>query len=335
MSSSPGPGGQIIQGQQPPPSAATGDSVRLDNRRSRWRPKKIHWRPRKLSKHLALAVIGLGFLAGGLLMYLYSGPGELASPPFTTIQLQSTFSIAEILYDVSEPAPSITQITIYVQLPAKQLHPPAKAKAAELWLEVPPGIAFQTCPPDSCRFDPNDQAYTWLQPLDFRYEDPDNKSGEAKATFSIKAHSLGYVANYINASAAIPRVVFWAPRKPPATFLKLYKVTSAHNYDWSTLHPQLANASEVIWSEPMTSAAEGTVAVGADQANELKENYEILFAGALIGLAGGALLAAAQEWLHRNDDEATMKAMVGALQFHLGGGRPPGGGQEREGDVKD
>lgn len=338
MSSSPDPGGQTTQGQQFPPSSATGDSVRPRNGRSRWPPKKMQWRPGKLSKHLALAVIGLGFLAGGLLMYLYAAPGELASPPFTTIQLQSTFSIAEILYDVSEPASSITKITIYVQLPAGQLHVPAKAPVADLWLEVPPGTAFQTCPPDSCRFDPNEKEYTWLQPLDFKYEDSDSKSGEAIATFSVKAHSLGYAANYINASAAIPRVVFPGPGAGGSTFYTLYNVTSADSYDWSTFQPQLASASEVLWSEPVTSAAEGKVAIGANQANETRENYETLFAGALIGLAGGALLAAVQEWLHRNDDEAAVKAMVGALQFHLGGGRGPGGergGQGREGDEED
>ncbi len=208
MSSSPDLGGRIIQGQQSQPSSAPGDSVRLRNRRSRWRPKKIQWRPRKPSKHVALAIIGLGFLAGGVLVYLYAAPGELATPPFTTIQLQSTFPIAEILYDVSMPAPSITNITIYVQLPANQLHVPAKASAADLWLEVPPGTVYQNCPPGPCRLDPNEKEYIWLQPLDFKYEDKDNKSGEAIATFTVKAHSLGYAADYINASAAIPRVVF-------------------------------------------------------------------------------------------------------------------------------
>lgn len=322
----------MIQGQQAPPSSVTGDSLRPRNWRSRWRPRKIRWRPGKLSKHLALAVIGLVFLAGGLSMYLYAAPGDLAAPPFTTIQLKSTFSIGEILYDVSKPASSITKITIFVQLPTGQLHTPAKAPTADLWLEVPPGTTFQTCPPDSCRLDPNEKEYTWLQPLDFKYEDTDSKSAEAIATFSVKAHSLGYAADYINAAAAIPRVVFSGPGADGSTFYTQYNVTSGAPYDWSTFQPQLANASEVLWSEPLTSAAEGTVAVGANQANEAKENYETLFAGALIGLAGGALLAAAQEWLHRNDEAATVKAIVGALQSRIGGER---GGQRPGRDVED
>ena len=193
-----------------------------------------------------------------------------------------------------------------------------------LSMEIPPGTVFQSCPPDSCRYDPNEKEYTWLQPLDFKYEDRDSNSGEAIAKFSVQTPSLGYAVNYTNAAAAIPRVVFSAPQAVTTTFYTLYNVTSASNYDWSGFQPQLANGSEVLWDEPVATAAEGTVALGANQANESRENYETLFAGALIGLAGGALVAAVQEWLHRDDDEATAHAMIAAVRLHFGAGPAPG-----------
>lgn len=303
-----------------PSTSVADDSGRPRGGKSRWRFKKIPWRPRKIPAYLAMAVIGLALLVGGLLMYSYAAPGELAAPPFTIIQLQSKFPIAGILYDVSEPTASITDISIYVQLPTNQLHAPVKAPAAELWLEMPPGIDFQSCSRDSCRFDPNDEEYVWTQRLDFKYEDFDTKSGEAVAKFFVKAHSLGYANNEINSSAAMPRVVFSGPGSAETTLYTRYNVTSADNYDWSTFRPQLASTREVLWSEPVTNAAEGTVVTGTDQANVSKQNRETLFAGALIGLAGGALVAAVQEWLHRNDDKATAKAMVDALPSHLGVG---------------
>jgi hypothetical protein len=84
----------------------------------------------------------------------------------------------------------------------------------------------------------------------------------------------------------------------------------------------VTNASEVLWSEPLASGViQGAAAVGINHANEAKDNYETFIAGALIALAGGALLAAVQEWLHRNDDAATAKAMIRALKFPFGDGR--------------
>lgn len=273
----------------------------------------IRWRPRKLPAYLALMVIGLVFLVGGILVYVYAAPAELAAPPFTTIQLQSEFPIRGILYSVSEPASSITDIAIFVELPANQPHVPAKAPAARLWLEMPSGINFQKCPADRCSFDRNDNEYVWFQRLDFKYEDSNRKSGEAVARFSVKAHSLGYANNDINSSAAIPAVVFSGPGSAATMLYTRYNVPAADSYDWS-FRPQWATSSQVQWGEPVSSAAEGTVTAGTDQANVSKQNYETLLAGALIGLAGGALVAAVQEWLHRNDDEATAKAVVSALQ---------------------
>jgi hypothetical protein len=253
-------------------------------------------------KPIVLAIIGVGLGLGALA--LYSSPGELSTPSFATIQLKSTFPIAAIRYDVSQSqtSPSIAKITIYVQLPNNVVHTPTKAPAAGLWLEAPPGIAFEACPSDACRFDPNEREYTWFQALDFKYEDFDNKSGEALATFFVKARSFGYVFNDINASAAIPRVVFLGPGSVTPILYTEYNVTSASSYDWSTFQPQLTNTSAVLWDETVTSgAAPGIVVVGINHANEAKGNYETFFAGALIGVAGGALVAAVQEALPAKD----------------------------------
>ena len=160
-------------------------------------------------------------------------------------------------------------------------------------------------------------SYSWSQLLDFKYEDFDNNSGEAIARFSVKANSFGYAFNDVNASAAIPRVVFSEPDSVTPILYTEYNVTSADSYDWSTFQPQVTNANEVLWDEPVTSGVvQGIVAGGINHANEAKDNTKTFIAGALIGLAGGALLSAFQEWLHRNDDAATAKAMISALRFY-------------------
>lgn len=306
MASVPEMGGPITEGQQPPLNSATADGARHDGAWSRW------WRSKRIWKPFILSVIGVGFLLGGF--WMYSSPGELSTPSFATIQLKSAFPIGSILYDVSQTSPSIAKITVFVDLPGNVLHTPTKAPAVDLWLEVPYGIGFETCP-KACRRDPNEQEYTWLQTLDFKYEDSDANSGEALAIFSVEAHNFGYVFNDVNAAAAIPRVVLVGQGAATPILYTEYNVTSANSYDWSSLQPQLTNASEVRWDEPVTSGATpGTVAVGMDQANEAQDNFETFIAGAFIGVAAGALLAAAQEWLHRNDDADTAKAVIGALR---------------------
>jgi hypothetical protein len=292
----PGAPGTLTSRLEPQPSgpslsSATADSARHDNARNRWLSKKI-LRP------IVLAAVGVGLFFGALA--LYSSPGELSAPSFTTIQLQSTFPISIITYDVRQISPSIAEVRIAVQLPPGVIHPPSKAPAPVVWLELPPGTGFKTCPKDTCFLDPVDKEYWSSWTPDFAYENLSSDSGYAWGTFFVKAHNFGYVFNNINASAALPRVDYNGPGS--AALDTRYNVISADGYDWSAFQPQLINSTQIFWDEPVTGGATaGIVAVGINHANEAKDSNETFFAGALIGLAGGALLAAVQEALHAND----------------------------------
>lgn len=281
----------------PPPGPDAADSGRPHDK-GPWRPSK------KISIAIAFAGVGVGLILGALWLYYLSSPSQLSAPSFATVQVAATFPIAEIRYDASssQSSPSVTKITIYVQLPSNVLNTPAGA-AAVLYLEAPSGISFDSCPRSACRFDPNEDAYTSTQTLNFIYEDTDNNSGEAIATFFVNAGSFGYVNNDINAMAAIPRVIFVGPASVALEFYTDYDdVAAPDNYDWSAPSPQLKNASKIRWDEPVSGgAAPGEVAVGINSANQSWDNYRIFIAGALLGLAGGALLLALQEALHADD----------------------------------
>lgn len=281
----------------PPPSSDATDGGRPDAKRRRLPSKKF-------SIPAVFAVVGVGLILGALWLYYLSSPGQLSAPSFATVQLASSFPIAEIRYDASSSpsAPAITKITIYVQLPSNVLNTPPGA-AAVLYLEAPSGIYFESCPRGACRFDPNEDAYTSTQTLNFIYEDTDDNSAEAIATFFVKAGSFGYVNNDIDASAAIPRVIFLGPASvTPEFYIDYNNVAAPDDYDWSAPSPQLKNASEIRWDEPVSGgAAPGEVAAGINSANESWDSYKIFIAGALLGLAGGALLLALQEALHAND----------------------------------
>lgn len=288
-----------LEPDQPSPqrSADATDGGRPDAKRRRRPPKKV-------SIPVVFAVVGVGLILGALWLYYLSSPGQLSAPSFATVQLASTFPVAEIRYDASSSpsAPAITKITIYVQLPSNVLNTPTGASAV-LYLEAPSGISFESCPRSACRFDPNEDAYTSSQTLNFIYEDTDDNSGEAIATFFVKTGSFGYVNNDIDASAAIPRVIFLGQASvTPEFYIDYDNVAAPDDYDWSAPSPQLKNASEIRWDEPVSGgAAPGGVAVGINSANESWDSYKIFIAGALLGLAGGALLLALQEALHAND----------------------------------
>ena len=120
-----------------PGSAAVASEHHHDRRRNRPLWKKI-------LTPIVLAVIGgILFLAA---IALYSSPGELPSPPYSTLEIVSTFSINSIYYDVSQVSPSTAKIYVQLALRGGVQHPPAKAAAPSFYLLLSSGIHFKTCP---------------------------------------------------------------------------------------------------------------------------------------------------------------------------------------------
>jgi len=267
--------------------------------------KRFKWPSRKVAIPVIFGVVGVVLTLGSIGLYFLSSPGQLTALSYTTVQVNSSFPIAELRYEVrpSSTYPSITIITIFAQLPNNVLNPPAKAAAATAYLQLPAGVSFATCP-RSCDLDPNANAYIWSQPLNFEYMDKDSGSGVAEATFPVKDSSFGYAANGTTASAAIPKAFYLGPGSAPAQLYASYDNVGAPNaYDWSGLQPQSTSASEIIWDESVPSGGTlGEIDQGVNDDAQSQDGYKIFLAGALIGLAGGALLAALQEALHAKDD---------------------------------
>jgi len=285
------------QPSRPPEGLAAAASAHHDDRpRSRRLPKKI------LRPVILAALGGVLFIVA---LILYPSPSESPTPSYVTIETTSTVSVGIIGYQVSQVTPSIAKVVIEIILPTGVTYPPGEAPVLKLSLYLPPGTAFRTCPSDFCTL-LGGNYYQWAETLDFSSETPGGgtSSGEAIATFFVRAHSFGYGTDGINASAAIPQVFYQGPGSP-ALEVAYFNATSADSYDWSAFPAEEVNANLAFWDEPLTSGvAPGRVAVGIDHASETRANNETFIAGALIGLAGGALLSAVQEALHANDNSA-------------------------------
>jgi hypothetical protein len=239
-----------------------------------------------------LAFVGVALFLGGL--KLYPSTNEPPTPPYANLGISSTFPIGYILYSVDQVSPSIAKIKVVTELPVGAPKPTA---AAQLVMAPPIGTRFETCPIPACQFTPHSEISVWQKPLSF------TKTGntvEAVDYFFVKARDFGDTYNGVTAAAAIPSVVYKGPGMP--TFYTQYRIPSASSYDWSTFPTQFANGTFASWAEPVTNGeTSGKAAVGIDHANQATADNHTFLAGALIGLAGGALLSAIQEALHAND----------------------------------
>jgi hypothetical protein len=265
----------------PVAAAAEGHDDRLRSR-PRWK---------KILTPIVLALIGVVLFL--VAIALYSSPGELPTPPYATVGVVSLRPIGDIIYAAQQVSPSIAMVTIKVDLPGGTANPTAGTEIAKAVFFPPIGIKFQTCS-SPCESAPDGMEMSWAKPLILE------KNDYAEATYFVKDNDFGLTYNGIDASAAIPEVYYKGPGTP--TLQAQYDIPSASSYDWSSFPALYANDIFATWEEPVANGrVPGRAAVGINHAEQASDDNKTFFAGALIGLAGGALLSAVQEALHAND----------------------------------
>ncbi len=288
------PAAEVEGSQGPRPSESTVPVVsgnHDDRSRSRSPLKKI-------LVPVALAVIGLALLLGAFL--LYPSQTQPPTPSYATLDLYTTFPISDIDYTVNQVSSSIAEMKIEVVLPTPR--PPASAHAAQLLIAPPFGTHFSTCPSRYCYAVSTENLEIWHVSLGFKtVRGLTGSSGEAFLDLFVKARSLGETFNGVTADAAIPQV--FCNDCVGTTLETQYNIPSASSYDWSSFPTQFANGTYARWNESVTESGVtgGKAAVGVNHTNQANDDNKTFVAGALLGLAGGALLSAVQEALHAND----------------------------------
>jgi hypothetical protein len=228
---------------------------------------------------------------------LYPTTQESPTPVYAQLVVASLRPVELIQYSVYQVSPAIAKMDILVQLPSGAAVPPAGTPVADLIISPPIGISFTTCPPHVCESE-NNSISSWKTSLTFFQ----STSGLATAfaDFYVRARSYGETYNGVNAAAAVPEVTYSGSGTP--VFQTQYQIPHASSYDWSSFPVQFANATFATWTQPMTGGQlAGRDAVGLDYANQSRDGYYTFLAGAILGLAGGAVLSAFQEALHAND----------------------------------
>lgn len=280
----------VSQGAESPPPEPPDETPQL-------RPRHKQPRRKKILTSLVLAAFGLVLLLLAILFYPSPATG-VSTPPYSRLGITTTFPIAVIGVKVVQVSPTLAKMSFTVELPTGKTAPPA-GSTASLIVAPPLGTAFRDCPASSCTRVPGvPPGFIWHEQLAFSHST--GLSGKATADVFVKASRFGVAFNGVNATAAIPEVIYQGPGNPMMAVA--YDIPSASSYDWASFPTAAVNSSTAIWQMSLASGdTAGRAAVGINPAGQASHDTGTFIAGALIGLAGGAILSAVQEAFHVGD----------------------------------
>ncbi len=261
-----------------PPSAQSSESESQDLMAQDSPPPQTAAVKRPVWKRIVTPLIlgGLGVVL--LLLAIGEYPSVTTGLPYPglpELEIYTRVPVASIEYTVTQVPPAKAELKITLLGTRAGRPVPQAQRSVTLYLVLPQGpeLLFKTVP---------------FRPVGVL---------TAIANFSMSARSSGVVFNGVTASAAIPTVLYHGTGKPAlaATFY----IPSASSYDWSSFSPVgTNNSSAAWWVQPVGSDTPGRVAIGIDYARQASDSNQTFIAGALLGLAGAAILSAVQEALH-------------------------------------
>jgi hypothetical protein len=218
-------------------------------------------------------------------------------PAYSKIYIETSvpISLASVIIDQG-------RITVVVVLPEGAHTPPANAKE-DIRIELPNGASFHNC--SDC-VDYQSSAVFGLPSYATDKLTFSNKffghpaiSMVATVSFHVTPSYFGMDFDGSNAYAAIPEIILKQPRLQGYQLAANFLIPSASSYDWSSSTPTSVDSSSIHWIEDLKSGGiAGRTTVGVNHAREANDVTLSFLAGALIGLAGGAILSAMQEALH-------------------------------------
>jgi len=257
--------------------------------------------PHKIVTAVVLLLVAAAFAI--MALELYPSTAQLPTPPYAALGVATAAGPVQIIrYRVAQVSPTRAEMLVTVEMPfgAKIPAPGAVDVAA-----YPPiGTRFTTCPAPNCKLVAALGLVSWEKPLIFsmRLNGAGQLVPTAETGFLVNGSGFGVTYNSATASAAIPQVLYGGAGGTP-TLVTQYNIPGASSYDWSAFPTRFANDRFATWSELVTSGdVEGRDAVGINHASQSSQSNDTFIAGALIGLAGGALISCFQEVMHARDD---------------------------------
>lgn len=277
-------------------SSKDGHSPALANhRRSRWR---------KLFIPFAFFAMSAGL--GILTFTVVYPPAEtgIPEPYYSTMQIYTSAPINSVGVTVEQDNPKTTAV-VAVSIGLVQ-NASTRPQNGTILLTLPVGITFRCDPTAYCR---NRTSVAPSAEIErFRF-----KSGSASCFFLISAHNFSVNFDDINAYAAIPEIILHlkGPGSENPIMIIGFHVPAPASYDWSSFPSSFPSSFSpsrggptIAWAEPLVGGeTPGRVINGTNHARQRTDANMTFLAGALIGVAGAALLISVQEAMHSSDGE--------------------------------
>ena len=249
---------------------------RRASNRSRWK---------KIFTPIVLGIVGLLLLLSARLEY---------PPAVTDVANASLFTLA---IDTSEPVSAIVCIVAQTSSAKTEVLIGVAHAGASRPRDAASRVTIVLYPPSS---GPPPFGKTLSKTVTL-------SKGSVVVPFTLKARRFGLTYNGVTASAAIPRVIFEGPGAP-TLYLHYESFPGASSYDWSSFPAAAVGNSAASWEVFLSEAniagqsvadAPGQIAAGINHSAQASYDRRTFYAGALLGLAGGAILSAIQEALSR------------------------------------
>jgi hypothetical protein len=296
------PAQHLPQPEQHPPRSDTGSGSTSVTEFTGAGPS--HPRQRGVPRLVLRLVILLGLLSIGLVtgiwaIVLFPSRSQVVTPGSFIMLVFNQTGVSSVSIEISPEGGSAER----VELSADSENRPrsssrAKAVVALIFLE---NVSVKKCPAG---------AFCSIEKFHLRgigipiSADPNSTKNY---TFVISNAHLGFSSNGESAVADLPTVYGEGQAGADAGILAVsYKIQDASSYDWS-VPPLGIVAGYVGWTESLSlsssTAAPSTEVqpseiTGTNHAAEAQDSRDTFISGVLLGVAGGAVIAATQEGLH-------------------------------------
>jgi len=256
------------------------------HRRSRWR---------KLLIPLIFFVVAIGLGIFTFSVVYPSAETGIPEPYYSTMTMDTSAPIYSVGVAIEQKTPTTAAVGISIELVHSAS---ARPESGSVLLILPTGITFNCDPHADCH------NYTSVAPS-VEIERLRFKSGYAFCAFFINRHNFSVNFDDINAYAAIPGVILHLKGSGSENPLMAvgFHIPAAASYDWSSF-PSRERGSNIDWIEPLVKGeTPGRVIDGTNHARQKTDANLTFLAGALIGIAGAALLIGFQEAMHVSDED--------------------------------
>jgi hypothetical protein len=232
-------------------------------------------------------LLGVGVVASASSYAIRPDRADVIGPAFSSVLVESEAPIAILDFEVHRDEPDTSTVFI-------------SAKVFTGGSGAPPdGSIFFTFPRDAepaeC-VEPRPclhlkDSYFWTAAL--KYDD----LGSATVTIPVRGERYAFDDNGVSAAAALPEVEYQG--NPDSQLNVKYAMDDPSAYDWTGIPPSVLRPGFIVWTEQVDDGrVDPQVVTGLDRTAANRDRSSEFLAGALIGVAGGAVVGALQEALN-------------------------------------